>query len=99
MCRVGSAAVLIMMAISSGTVLFLLWLRFVNILSSMISQRWINLIGLGVFCGMVGCLCSGVNGGSSWAENLAEGAGCLLECAGGPGSCRLGLMLKVLRRL
>ena len=49
-------------------------------------------------------LLSGMNHGSPWAEDPAEGAGNLLECALGAcilatlwtGSCRWGLMLKVL---
>ena len=43
-----------MMVISSGIVLFHLQLRSVNILSFMILWRWIRLLGLGAFFGMVG---------------------------------------------
>ena len=51
---------LTMMVICSGNVPFLLSLRSVNILSFMILWRWIRLLGLGAFFGMVGCLCSQV---------------------------------------
>ena len=34
-----------------------LWLRFMKILSFMISWRWISLVGHGVCCGMGGCRC------------------------------------------
>ena len=64
-----------------GSVLFHLWLRFVNTLSFMISWRWISRLGLGVCFGMVGCLFFLVNGGSPWARSLREGAANLLECA------------------
>ena len=48
----------------------------------MILWRWIRLLGLGVFFGMVGySFFSGVNGGSPWAQTPAEGAVNLLECA------------------
>ena len=48
----------------------------------MVLWRGISLIGLGVFCGMVGLpLLSWVNSVSPWAEIPAEGAGNLLECA------------------
>ena len=57
MCLVGSV-LLIMMVISSEIVLFLLLLRSVKILSSVVSWRWKSLIGLGDFCGMVGYFCS-----------------------------------------
>ena len=43
-----------MMVISFGIVLFHLKLRSVNILSFMIFWRWIRLLGLGAFFGMVG---------------------------------------------
>ena len=46
--------VVIMMVIFSGIVLFHLKLRSVNILSFMILWRWIKLLGLGAFFGMVG---------------------------------------------
>ena len=82
MCLVGSVGVVIMTVIFFGTVLFHLWLRSVNILSSMILWKWIRLHGLGVFFGMVGYpFLSGVNGGSPWAQTPAEGAVDLLECA------------------
>ena len=54
MCLVGSVVVVIMMVISFGIELFHLSLRSVNILSFMILWRWIRLLGLGVFFGMVG---------------------------------------------
>ena len=57
-CRTGSVVVLMVMVVSFGSVLFHLWLRSVNILSFTVSWRWMSLIGLGVFCGMGGCLCS-----------------------------------------
>ena len=74
----------------SGTVLFLLWLRSVNILSFMVSWRWTSLFGLRCLLWRVWLpLLSGANGGSPWAENPAEGAGNLLEYA--LGSCTSGL--------
>ena len=74
MCRVGSVAVLMVMVISFGIVLFLLWLRSVNILSFMVLWRWISLSGMvGYF------LLSGRKGGSPCAEDPADGAGNLLE--------------------
>ena len=90
MCRVGSAVVLMVMVIFSGTVLFLLWLRSVNILSFMVSWRWTSLFGLRclLWRGWLPLL-SGANGGSPWAENPPEGAGNLLEYA--LGSCTSGL--------
>ena len=54
MCLVGFVGDVILMVIFSGIVLFLLLLRSVNILSFMILQRWIRLLGLGAFFGMVG---------------------------------------------
>ena len=50
--------VLMVMVIFSGIVLFLPWLRSVNILKFMVLWRWISLFGLGAFFGMDGCLCS-----------------------------------------
>ena len=54
--KVKGQHVLMVIVIFSGTVLFLLWLRSVNILSFMVLWRWISLIGLGVFCGVGGYL-------------------------------------------
>ena len=89
------------MVISFGIVLFLL--RFVNILSFMILWSWISPLVLGclLWHGRLPLL-SGVNRGSPWAENSAEGVGNLLECAlractsGLPFDCRRDLMLEVL---
>ena len=96
-----------MVVISSGTVL-ILWLRSVNIQSFMVSWRWISLsLGALLWHGWLPLL-SGMNRGSPWAESPAEGAGNLLECALGLfyfwvylriGSCRWGLMLKVLQNV
>ena len=84
MCLVGFVVAMTVMVISFGIVLFLLWLRSVNILSFMILWSWTSPRGLGVSCGMVGYLWSqGVDGGSPWAEDPDEGAGNLLECAFG----------------
>ena len=55
---VGSVVGMMVMVISFGSVPFLLWLRSLNILSSVVSWRWISLTGLGVCCGMVGYRCS-----------------------------------------
>ena len=79
------------MVIFSGTVLFLLWLRFVNDpefhgLMEMDKSYWPRCL---LWHGWLPLL-SGVNGGSPWAENPAEGAGNLLECA--LGSCTSGLL-------
>ena len=46
--------VLMVMDTLLRNVLILLWFRSVNILSFMV----LSLLGLGVLCGMVGCLCS-----------------------------------------
>ena len=58
MCLVGFAGVVTLMVIFFGIVLFHLLLRSVNILSFMILWRWIRLLGLGAFFGMVGYLFS-----------------------------------------
>ena len=54
---VGSVVLLIMMVTFFGIALFLLSLRYVEILSFMISREWIRLVGLGACFGMVGFLC------------------------------------------
>ena len=56
--HVGFVGHLMVMVIYFGNVPFLLLLRFVNILSSMISSEWIRDIGLVVYSGTVGFLVS-----------------------------------------
>ena len=96
------------MVISFGIVLFLLWLRscehpvFHDLmeLDKFSWPRWL------LWHGWLPLL-SGMNHGSPWAEDPAEGAGNLLECALGAcilatswtGSCRWGLMLVQLPRV
>ena len=70
------------MVIFSGIVFFHLSLRSVNILSFMILWRWIRLLGLGAFFGMVGYTFFLVlMAVPPWAQTPAEGASNLLECA------------------
>ena len=78
MCRVGSAVVMLVKVISFGIVLFLLWLRLVNILSFMVLWRWTSLIGLGASC----YLCSrGEMVVLLGPRTLLTVLGNLLECA------------------
>ena len=89
--HVGFVGRQMVMVIYVGNVPFLLLLRFVKILSFMISSEWKRDTGLGVCFGMVGFQSSGVNDASPSAANAAESAGYLVESA--LGSYSSGLLV------
>ena len=79
---VGSVVLLMVMVTCFGNVPFLLLVRFVKILSFMISLEWTRLVGQDACSGMASPpILSGVIGASPWAADASESAGYLVEVA------------------